>query len=452
MRIPEKYVRHIWENLYLRLDSLRLSDGRALQILSTGALNSNEGADFLNAKILIDGDLRSGAVEIHSRASDWLKHQHHLNPRYDSVILHVVFEDDVRVPSERPLLELRCFLNDDLHKVLAQCIQDDAALCRKRALPCSPTVSDIDDTLKIRWLRALSERRFERKVERFAQSLTSDAPASYDELIYQGLMRALGYSENVAAFEALSRLAPFSDLNALKPQGFAERRRTLEAICFSLSSLLPEQSDDTETAAYVQELSQRFAATPFARRAPMDKLAWIFFRLRPQNFPTLRLAGLADILAKNLERGFLRHALDALALSLPTSRQIARLEALFIADASGYWQHHYRFGARAKTPIKTLVGKTRAAELVINTLLPVLALYAERSGDLRLSSRVRALYAEYPKTLTSEVSKQMLQETLGSAYHVKSAAIEQGLLELKTAYCDALRCLECEIGRAIFGA
>ncbi|MFN3394769.1 MAG: DUF2851 family protein, partial [Candidatus Thermochlorobacter sp.] len=153
----------------------------------------------------------------------------------------------------------------------------------------------------------------------------------------------------------------------------------------------------------------------------------------------------------NLEHGFLHQALQVLSSSVSTSRSIAQLEELFIADASDYWQHRYRFGARTLKPIKTLVGKTRATELVINTLLPVLALYAEHEGNLHLLSRVRSLYAEYPKALTSEVAKQTLQETLGEVYRIKSAAIEQGLLELKTAYCDALRCLDCRIGRAIFG-
>ncbi|MFN3385858.1 MAG: DUF2851 family protein [Candidatus Thermochlorobacter sp.] len=451
MQVPEKYVRHIWKNLYLQLDSLRLSDGRSLQILSTGKLNSNEGADFLDAKILIDGIEYTGAVEIHSRASDWLKHQHHLNARYDHVILHVVFEDDLHLPNAHPLLELRRFLNDAIHNVLAKCIQDESAFHRQHTIACFPTALEIDDSLKIEWLQTLSEQRFKKKVERFAQALTAHTLASYDELIYKGLMRALGYSENTTAFEALSRLVSFSELDYLKTLNFAERRRTLEAIYFSLSSLLPQQSDDAETVAYIQDLSQRFAATPFATRPPLDRLAWIFFRLRPQNFPTLRVAGLAEILSKNLEHGFLHQALQVLSSSVSTSRSIAQLEELFIADASDYWQHRYRFGARTLKPIKTLVGKTRATELVINTLLPVLALYAEHEGNLHLLSRVRSLYAEYPKALTSEVAKQTLQETLGEVYRIKSAAIEQGLLELKTAYCDALRCLDCRIGRAIFG-
>ncbi len=449
MPIPERYVRHIWKNLYLHPHTLALTDGRPLQILSTGKLNSNEGADFLDARIIIDGIEHYGAVEIHSRTSDWLKHQHHLNPRYTSVILHVVFEHDLPLQDTLPILELRRFLNDDVHKVLAQCIKDDAMLSRPRTIACFPTVQHIDDTLKLEWIYTLSEQRFQRKMNRFASALAHE---QYDELIYRGLMRALGYRENTSAFEALAQLVSFAELRFLSAYHFTERRRILEAIYFSLSSLLPNQSDDEETAAYVADLARRFADTPFYTRPALDRLAWMFFRLRPQNFPTLRLAGLAEILSKNLEHGFLHHALEIVRTSLPNRHKILQLEHLFRADASDYWQHHYRFGEPSRKSIRTLVGKTRAAELVINTLLPVLALYAQRHHDASLSISILSLYADYPKGLTSKVSERMLHNVLGESYQIKSAAMEQGLLELKEMYCDALRCLECRIGQAIFAS
>ncbi len=447
MPIPEKYVRHIWKNLYLQLHTLSLIDGRPLQILSTGTLNANEGADFLDARIIIDGTEHRGAVEIHSRTSDWLKHHHHLNPRYASVILHVVFEHDLPLQNASPILELRRFLSDDVHKVLAQCIKDDAMLNCTHTLACFPTVQHIDDALKLEWIHTLSELRFQRKVNRFASALTDE---QYDELIYRGLMRALGYRENTSAFEALAQRVSFAELHFLSAYHFTERRRMLEAIYFSLSALLPNQSEDEETAAYVTDLAKRFAETPFHTRPALEKLAWIFFRLRPQNFPTLRLAGLAEILSKNLEHGFLHHALEIVRSPLPNGRKILQLEHLFRADAADYWLHHYRFGERSQKPIRTLVGKTRAAELVINTLLPVLALYAQRHYDSALSTAILSLYADYPKGLTSKVSERMLHDVLGESYQIKSAAMEQGLLELREVYCNALRCLECRIGQAIF--
>ncbi|MCS7013224.1 MAG: DUF2851 family protein [Chloroherpetonaceae bacterium] len=448
MRIPERYVRHIWKNLYLRLNELTLCDGRSLQVLSTGTLNPNEGADFLNARLLIDGVLHTGNVEIHSRSSDWLRHQHHRNPRYDSVILHVVFEHDAPESSSAPVLELRPFLHNDLHCTLAQCIRDEAALSARYALPCSPAVLSVADDLKLNWLQQLSEARFTRKVQRFAERLTAD---NYDELIYQGLMRALGYSENITGFEQLAALVRFQDLQFLVSLSFSERRITLEAIFFSLSGLLPEQSSTPETQAYTDILRQTFQTTPFVHLPPLSLTDWIFFRLRPSNFPTLRLAALAEILSKNLSSGFLHKALEIAQSALPLRRKITQLEHLFIADASGYWQHHYRFGERSQVVIRTLVGKHRASEIVINTLLPVLSLYATRTHNHSLADTVSSLYASYPKGLTNRLSEKTMQELLGDSYQVKSAAFEQGLLELKQEYCNALRCLECRIGQAILG-
>lgn len=450
MPIPEKYVRHIWKNLYLQLDALRLCDGRSLQVLSVGTLNPNEGADFLDAQFLIDGTLHTGNVEIHSRSSDWLRHQHHRNPHYDSVALHVVFEHDSAESGPAPILELRRFLSADVHRILAQCIRDEAMLNAKSALPCSPTALSLNDSLKLDWLYELSQARFERKVQRFATHLTEHD--DYDALIYQGLMRALGYSENTRGFEQLATLVRFQDLAFLAELPFHQRREMLEAIFFSLASLLPTQANDPETQQYIALLRERFHSTPFAQSSTLAPTDWIFFRLRPSNFPTLRLAGLAEILSRSLAGGFLRLALDIVQGTLPLRRKITLLEHLFIADASGYWQHHYRFGEKSKTPIRTLVGKNRAAEVVLNTLLPVLSLYAQHNGNASLAQTVVSLYEAYPKGLTSRLSDTLLRELLGDGYQVKSAMFEQGLLELKKEYCDALRCLECRIGQAILKA
>lgn len=316
MPIPEKYVRHIWKNLYLKLHALLLIDGRPLQILSTGKLNSNEGADFLDARIIIDGIEYCGAVEIHSCTSDWLKHHHHLNPRYASIILHAVFEHDQPLQNASPILELRRFLNDDVHKILAQCIKDDAMLHRPHTIACLPTVQHIDDTLKLEWIHALSEQRFQRKVERFASALTDE---QYDELIYRGLMRALGYRENTSAFEALAQRVSFSELRFLTAYPFTERRRTLEAIYFSLSALLPSQPADKETAVYVHDLAKRFAETPFHTRPPLDRLAWIFSVCVRRIFPRFVLLDLLKLSPKIWSTDSYTMRLKSFACQFPIS-------------------------------------------------------------------------------------------------------------------------------------
>ncbi len=441
MTIPEKYLRHIWKNLYLHLDALQTSDGEHVQILSVGNLNAHEGADFRNAKILLNGQELSGDVELHSKTSDWKRHRHDGNANYERVILHVVFEHDVALPDTPPVLELSKYLNDDLHKIMAQCIRDESALVNRTALHCAPLLATVDDALKLDWVTSLAKERFLNKVQHF-HSLSNQP----DEQIYRGLARALGYSQNTAPMEALASLVPFERLKLLAPLSFSARRKTLESIFFSLSGLLPDGLDD----AYCNELRATFSATDFATLPKLDASAWVFFRLRPANFPTLRLAALAEILSKNLERGFLGSARDIVEMSLPSKRTLALLESLFLADADGYWQQHYRFGTTAKTPVKSLVGKTRAAEIVLNTLLPVLYGEYERQGNHAYLTKILELYAAYPKGLTSDLSHSVMEELFSDAYQVKSAMIEQGLIELRKAYCEAFRCLECAIGKTIF--
>lgn len=441
MVIPEKYLRHIWKNLYLNLASLHAVDSKPIQILSVGTLNHNEGADFLNAKLVIDGEERVGSVEIHGKTSDWKRHRHEGNPHYASVILHVVFEHDAGLPDSPPVLELSKQLNGDLHKIIAQCIRDESALAHRAALHCAPLLSTVDDALKLNWVERLAQERFLKKVQQL-NSLSENS----DEQVYRGLCRALGYSQNVAPMEKLAALVPFERLKLFSGLSFAARRQKLEAIFFSLSGLIPETPDEP----YCDGLRADFAQTEFASLPKLAASEWVFFRLRPANFPTLRLAALAEILSKNLERGFIEPARDIASMSLSAKRKLVLLESLFLADASGYWQRRYRFGAPAKSPVKSLVGKTRASEIVLNVLLPALYGDYQKRGDASHQHNILDLYATYPKGLTSDLSNSVMSDLLGDAYQAKSAMIEQGLIELRKSYCEPFRCLECAIGQAIF--
>lgn len=450
MHIPERFVRHIWKNVYLRLSDLKTTDGKSLTILSPGCINTNEGADFLDAKIVLNGVEKSGKVEIHSQSSDWLRHQHSSNERYSDLVLHVVFEHDHDLENGIPVLELKSFLTNSLHAVIADCIKDEAKLQNQPTIHCQPMLGQVDDELKLDLLQRLSEDRLIKKSRSFSEKLEGE---NYDELIYRGLARALGYSENTKPMEQLAARIPFAGLReSFSKLGFSERRLITESVLFSLSGLLDVKADavNSDTAEYVEGLKRNFDQTSFAAYEPLNKLDWVFFRLRPSNFPTLRLAGFAEVLSKNLERGFLETACEIIEMGLPIKRKITLLESLFLADADGYWMSHYLFGSPAKTPIKSLIGKNRAAEVVINTLLPVMQLFAQRASDKKLESKVLEIYEGYPKGLTSEVAKKALDELLGAGYTIRSAAFEQGILELKKNYCDAFRCLECEIGKKIF--
>jgi hypothetical protein len=450
--IPEKFIRHLWRNLHLKWDNLQTVDGRPLRILSVGTLNAHAGADFQNAKIDIGGQVLTGAVEIHTKTSDWTRHGHDANPRYAGVVLHAVFDHDTESPNAVPVFEMRKFLNDELHKVIARCIADEKEFAKADVLHCSFAVTKFSDDEKFQWLDKLSSERFAAKQQQFAGKLDASLPLEQacDNLIYDGLARALGYSENTAAMETLARKTPLAELQAaFGSLTISERRQNLEAVYFSIANFAGNAAD-AETTAYKATLGKAFQASPFRTTEKMNALDWQFFRMRPPNFPTVRVAGLAEIVSKNLGVGFLKNILDVLDMGVPARRKIFFLESLFRADADGYWKTHYRFGESAKTQLGQLVGKTRASEIVINIVLPVVALYAERTQNEKASRRISDLYAKYPKGLTSVASEKTLTELFGDGYAVKSASMEQALLHLKKTYCDLYRCLACDLGKKIF--
>ncbi len=441
MVIPERYVRHIWKNLYFNLASLYTLDGQPLEILSVGTLNAHEGADFHNARIVLNGQERIGDVEIHTRTSDWRRHRHSENSRYKHVILHVVLEHDCEVSEAPPVLELSKYLNESLNKVILRCLRDESAHMRRTALHCAAFLSEIDDAQKLNWVERLAHERFLRKVEQL-NSLSKNP----DEQIYRGLARALGYSQNTEPMEELARRVSFEQLKSFAGLSFKARRKMLEAIFFSLSGLLPDDSDEP----YCNDLRALFQQTDLVSLPKLNASRWMWFRLRPANVPTLRLAALAEILSKNLERGFLSPAMEIVEMSLPAKRKLTLLESLFLADADGYWRNHYRFGKEAKTSVKSLVGRTRAAEIVLNTLLPVLYGEYQKQGNALQQQEVLTLYATYPKGLTNDLANSVMNELFSNAYQVKSAMIEQGLIELHRSYCEHFRCEECAIGKVIF--
>ncbi|ACF12876.1 conserved hypothetical protein [Chloroherpeton thalassium ATCC 35110] len=449
MRIPEKYLRHIWQNLYFAKSSLHTVDGHLLKVLSPGTPNFNEGPDFQDAKICINGNAQTGSVELHFQTTDWLKHRHSKAEKYQNVILHVVFQHDAEIDVNLPVFELRHFLSSPLHEILKQCIADENRAGKKHLLACFPLVSQVSDGTKLDWIKSLAFKRLHQKATLIKENRNGK---SYDEMIYQGVARALGYSENVLPMGALAQKISFGDIQAYSSESMVARKMKIEAIFFSLSGLLKElQPCDEDSKAYIKQSKFLFQTTSFSQIEPLRSLEWVFFRLRPNNFPTLRIAGLAEILSKNLQKGFLQKANQVLKLSLPLKQKIILLEALFDADADFFWRSHYRFCKASSHKIEKLVGKNRSSEIVINTLLPALLSFYQETFDAIGVAKVQELYEKYPKKLSSEVAKKVLYELLGEDYTVNSACFEQGLLELKKNYCEKQTCLDCKIGQVALG-
>ncbi|KAK3605103.1 hypothetical protein CHS0354_000770 [Potamilus streckersoni] len=464
MFIPEKFLRHIWR--FQRLQkSLKTTDGRALNILSLGTFNTHAGPDFLNAKLVIGEVHVEGDIEIHSLSSSWHKHKHSTDSRYDSVVLNVVFDNDVQL-LHAPTLELKHFLNDSLHKVIVSCIKDEQDLQKTQHIPCHPLNLDVPISERMLLLEALALDRLFRKGNDLMSNSFSvlneflNSPKMYLELkLIYGICVALGYSTNTKPMARLAErfLGLYPNMILLKPSTFTEQRAIIEAILFLLSGLVPlrasfhphcetTSSDDRESEL---EQFKKYASIvnglPFQLPKPLGADEWMFFRLRPFNFPTLRIAGFAEIVARHLQQPFIEVVKDVAKSSISLKRKVVYMESLFLVEPYAYWKTHFRFSNKASR-VPSLIGSSRASEIVINVLLPLMYAEAKQTNDETGIAATLDIFKNYPKQVASTLSLETVESYLGSDFTVKSGFVEQGILELRKNFCNEFKCLECNIG------
>lgn len=387
-----------------------------LEVVYPGRENPDRGPDFTGAILATeDGELLRGDVELHLRAGDWKAHGHHQDPAYEDVILQVVWEGkatDAVLNSGRmaPTLVLSQHLSLPLDEARRQ-----AALPSLLEEPCARAGERLGCAGLGQLLDKMGDERFWAKVSRFETALAlEDAP----QVLYQGLMRALGYAKNKHPFEELGRLLPLSVL-----EGFAWGRRGEEQVAV-LQSLLLGTAGLLACAPELETVWQTLGCQQVMRREQ-----WRLFRVRPENQPTRRLVAASYLIARYLDTGLLE---GFLAL-LKTSDAAGDLESGLIVSAMGI----------------TFLGRGRAGEVVVNVVLPFFAAWAEASSRGELRRRVLGLYRSYPRLGDNESTRRMAK-LLGEEGQetVNSARRQQGLLHLDSTFCSERRCARCPLGAA----
>ncbi len=442
-RIPERFVHDIWGSRLFDVTRLRTTDGDGIEILDTGQLNRDAGPDFLNARIRI-GDLDwRGDIEIHFRSSDWIAHRHQFDPRYNSVILHVTFIQDFWTgrlcrPDGSPMPEivLRPALAVPLRKLLLT-----LNARTEQAFPCEAQWQTVPTDLKQGWIERLGIERVLEKKSLLLQMLPE--AGSMDELVYRELMRGLGYAKNADAFFELACRVPLALLRQ------SDNPTVQEALLFGASGLL---STRTKTPAgndtsdyYFVELNQLFSDINERLQIPvMSPLSWTYFRLRPSNFPTLRIAQAASWFRANGPLS--SRTVDQVVAASGGDHPKKVLRHLLAAKPSEYWDHHYRFNALASQQIRNL-GTGRIDTLINNVVLPLLYLVAEQNGDRTLARSTRHLASELPVQST-EITRRFSS----AGFKPKNAAESRGLHQLYRTRCTASGCLSCAIGRHLLRA
>lgn len=412
----EQLLHYVWKHKLFPLKPLRTTDGMELEVIDTGLWNTDSGPDFFNAKIKINGVLWVGNIEIHTKASDWKAHHHTGNADYDNVILHIASEIDYepcRSNGEKiPQMELH---------YPAYLLEGYNELIRTVHYPaCYKIISSLPKILLHSWLNTLQIERFEEKTGRISR-LLDKYNNNWEDVFFITLARNFGFGTNSDAFELWAQTIPLRAVDKHRDNLFQ-----IEAIFFGQSGLLDSVYDDY-TDKLLKEytyLKHKFGFTT------SENCRWKLLRMRPGNFPHIRIAQLAKLY--HTSQGLLSKILEA--------ETIEELRQMLQTDTSEYWRTHYNFGGTSACSNKSL-SQSSINLLIINTVIPFLYAYGKHRGINRLTTHASEML-EALKPENNFITRMWKECGLEAAH----AGDSQALIQLKKNYCDPKKCLYCRIG------
>lgn len=417
-------MHYVWQHKLWRQGDMTTVDGRRVQVIDPGLHNNDAGPDFFNAKLIIGGETWCGNVEIHVRASDWMRHGHQNDMAYDSVVLHVVGVDDARVSRadgrEVPQLVMPC--SPDFRS------RYDKMVNSPDYPACHGEIATVPRLYVTDWLTSLGYERLFGKVDRII-GLYGRLGGNWAETIYVTLARGLGFGVNSDAFERLALSTPLHCL--LKHRDSYE---TVEGALFGQAGFLDNPDDHSH---YVGRMQQEFEfmTRKFSLTRPQS-LGWRMARMRPQNFPHRRIATLAAMIC----RGF-RVASDIFAVN---SEDDAR--RLFDLELTGYWARRYNFSSDTARSVKAL-SRDSVTVLIINVVVPILYAYGMMYDDLGRREAAVALL----QSLGAE-SNTLVRSFVSAGVECSDAFTSQALVQLRRNYCEQRKCLYCRIGHLLLAA
>jgi hypothetical protein len=418
--MKESILHYVWQFKLFAQDKLQTTEGVKVEIIDVGKPNCDAGPDFFNAKLRIDNILWAGNIEIHSRSSDWDKHGHQTDKAYKNVILHVVKTADAEVYNfnneKVPQLELHYPEHIDRNY--------EQLLSEKKWIPCADKLNAAPQIVVSGWKNALLGERLMQKTKVIEDLLTTSAQ-HWEEVFYITLARNFGFGVNSQAFEALAKSLPLIVLGKHK-----DSLRDIEALLFGQSGLLPESGKDP----YCVELKQTYG---FLRKKyglqAIDASQWKLLRLRPDNFPHIRIAQFAALV----------HSSSKLFSKIIENPDINYLRKLFACRPSDYWKTHYTFERESPPKAKQPSAKTIDI-LLINTVAPFLFYYGDKKQQHDYKDKALSLLEELPAERNAVIDNWA---ALGVT--AASACDSQALLQLKKEYCDNKKCLRCRIGHKV---
>ena len=421
----EDLIQFIWKHRLLKPGEMFTTRGSKLKIIRTGDLNTDSGPDFFNGQVEVDGVSLAGNIEIHVRTSDWTRHGHESDPAYDNIILHVVYHHDHELLQNTShgveVLELK-------HHIDPHVLDTYSALAASTSgIPCSGQLSSLDDFHFTSWLTRMKVERLEYKTERIA-SLYHECRGDYAQVMYLLLLSNFGFRINSVPFELIARHLPLQILLRHR-----DRIEQLEALLLGTAGMLGEQLSDRYLLSLQNEY---FFLRNKYRLFPLDKSIFKFSRLRPANFPALRLAQFAAFLHR-----------DARMLIYPIDEHnVDLIKDNLVAGLSGYWKNHYTTAGN-KTERTLNLGEDSAENIIVNTIAPFFFFYgnktsSEKHREIALDMLEKCAPENNVKTRFFSAKKHLLE----------NAADTQGAINLYDNYCCRKKCLGCGIGSRIISS
>ncbi|RFM27215.1 DUF2851 family protein [Deminuibacter soli] len=420
--MTERLLQFIWQYQYFSKQSLVTTDGEPLQLIHTGTLNTNQGPDFTNARLRIGSTLWAGNVELHVRASEWHQHAHSGDVHYDNVILHVVWEQDTIITDNNgeplPALELQPRVSSIMLQQYIQLMES------KDFVPCAAQLPVLSPLAWLSWKERLAAERLQRKAAVLAKMLQG-AANHWEEVFWWLLARNFGMKVNGDCFEGMARSLPVNLLSRHKIQ-----IHQVEALLLGQAGMLEEDFAEAYPKLLQREyryLRKKYQLQPI-RQTPS------LLRMRPANFPAVRLAQLAMLIHQSVH--LFAHIRDTPKLS--------DVQTLFNVTANDYWHYHYRLNEPAGNCAPKKLGNAMTGNLVINTVVPVLFAYGLSVHDEELKQRAiqwLAQVAPEQNNITTEWKRAGVTNY--------NALDSQALIELKNNYCDKRNCLQCPVGNQL---
>lgn len=420
--VSEDLVHFIWKHQLFNTSHLQTTEGEDVQIIKTGYNNTNAGPDFLQASIKIADKEWHGAVEIHIHSSDWRKHRHHTDPTYEQVILHVVYQHDAdTILSDHisiPTLELQPAVSPTLLKKYSE------MMSRQLKIPCSHSLPTISSSHISLWVEQQYIRSLEQKCKRVKEVLAHTAH-DWAWTTFVVVARAFGLSVNADAFESMARSLPWTVILKVRHDQLG-----LEALLMGIAGLLTTGQEDEYRECLREKFEfyqHKFKLTPSTQKVK-------FARMRPPNFPTIRLSQLATLYTDRTD--FFQNIIMA--------ENLHQLESLFSTTAHEYWDSHFTFGKETSASKARQLSTPHIHLVLINAIIPILFAYHDHSqGEShwdyeRLLSVLRNLPPE---------SNHCVQAFEESGLKVNDGALAtQALTYVYKNDCSHYRCLQCSIG------